>query len=114
LFTNINRIYENEKRTFITYIKTAGANVLKWFRGDLLGIPNEPNEPNEINERKFDDNDYLNLWKGLIYYYVSKGLKNTKILHHEYFSSLKTLLYFIKSGNNIDWTGLQEVEETTD
>jgi hypothetical protein len=29
LFTNINRIYENEKRTFITYIKTAGANVLK-------------------------------------------------------------------------------------
>jgi len=29
LFTKINRIYENEKRTFITYIKTAGANVLK-------------------------------------------------------------------------------------
>ena len=114
LFTKINRIYENEKRTFITYIKTAGANVLKWFRGDLPVIPNEPNEPNAINERKFDDNDYLNLWKGLIFYYVSKGLKNTKILHHEYYSSIKTLLYFIKSGNNINWTGLQEVEETTD
>jgi hypothetical protein len=88
----LNLILTIERTEFFSKLRNAREKRLIWYKSFL------------------NDEDWINLWKGLIFFYIANGLKGREMLHHDFYRHLKTLLFFVKE-KKINWENYVQFDE---
>jgi hypothetical protein len=84
-------VLKQEKEEFFLKLKKGKEKNLVWYMEQL------------------DESDHINLWKGLLFFYIVNGLRKYKILHHHFYENLKILLFFVKE-RKMDWYKIDKIE----
>jgi hypothetical protein len=91
----MNVYLSKEKTRFIEFVKKGEEQQLIWYK------------------QKIKEENYINLWKGLLFFYMINGLRGRKILYHTLYDNMRTLLYMVIT-DKINWEDLIDIESDMD